>query len=231
MHILEKSAAFIGLHINATKTEYMCCNQDGSIETLNKTPLEKVDDFVYLSSNIASTEKDVLIRISKAWSTLDRLRTVWKSTLPEQIKKGFFRAVVESVLLYGSSAWTLTDRLENKLYRTYTRMLRAIVNIHWSTHPKKESLYGNLAQITSVIKERRARFAGHCDRNKDEVVSDLILWTPKHGKAKVGRPSKIYTKQLTEDADCQLEDLPRAMDDREYWRRRVNMVREIRPIR
>ena len=89
-HILEKSAAFIGLHVSATKTEYMCYNQDSTIETLNKILLKKIDDFVYLGSNIASTEKDVLIRISKAWSALDRLRVIWKSTLLEQIKKGFF---------------------------------------------------------------------------------------------------------------------------------------------
>ena len=230
MHVLEKLAAFIGLHVNATKTKYMYYNQDGAIETLNKVLLKKVDDFVYLGSNIASTEKDVLIRILKAWSALDRLRTIWKSTLAEQIKKSFFRAVVESVLLYGSSSWTPTKRLERKLNGTYTCMLCAILNIHWSAHPSKERLYGNLVQITSVIKERRTRFAGHCYRSKDEVVSDLILWTPKHGKAKVGRPSKTYTKQLTEDDDCQLEDLPRAMEDRQYWRGRVNMVRAIRPV-
>ena len=193
-------------------------NQDGTIETLNKTHLKKVDDFIYLGSNIASTEKDVLIRILKAWSALDRLRTIWKSALPEQIKKGFFRAIVESVLLYGSSAWTLTKRLENKLDETYRQMLRPILNIHYSTHASREHLYGNLAQITSAIKGRRTRFAGHCYRSKDEVVSDLILWTPKHGKAKVKLPSKTYNKQLTEDADCQLEDLPKAMEDREYWR-------------
>ena len=130
LHILEKSAVFIGLHVKGTKTEYMCYNQDGAIETLNKTLLKKVDDFVYLGSNFASTEKDVLIRISKAWSALDRLRTIWKSKPPEQIKKSFFRAVVELVLLYGSSAWTLTKRLENKLNGTYTCMIHAILNIH-----------------------------------------------------------------------------------------------------
>ena len=70
MHILEQSAAFIGLHVNATKTEYMCYNQDSTIETLNKTLLKQVDDFVYFGSNIASTEKNVLIRISKAWVVL-----------------------------------------------------------------------------------------------------------------------------------------------------------------
>ena len=90
MHILEESEAFIGLRVNAVKTEYMCYNQDGPIETLNKTPIKKVDDFVYLGSNIAFTEKDVLIRISKAWSALEQLRVIWKSTLSEQIKKGFF---------------------------------------------------------------------------------------------------------------------------------------------
>ena len=84
--------------------------------------------------------------------------------------------------------------------------------------------------MTSVIKERRGRFAGHCYRSKNEVANDLIRWTPKHGKAKIGRPSKTYIKQLTEDADCQLEDLPRAMEDREYWRGRVTMVQAIRPI-
>ena len=69
----------------------MCYNQDGPIETLNKTPIKKVDDFLYLGNNIAFTEKDVLIRISKAQSALDRLRAIWKFTLPEQIKKGFFQ--------------------------------------------------------------------------------------------------------------------------------------------
>ena len=71
LHILKKSAAFIGLHVNATKTKYMCYDQGSTTKTLNKTLLRKVDDFVYLSNNIASTEKDVLIRISKAWTALD----------------------------------------------------------------------------------------------------------------------------------------------------------------
>ena len=58
-------------------------------------------------------------------------------------------------------------------------MLHAILKIHWSTHPSKERLYGNLVQITLMIKERRTRFAGHYYKSKDEVVSDLILWTTK----------------------------------------------------
>ena len=91
---------------------------------------------------ISSTEKDDLIRISKILRDFDWLQTIWKSALPEQIKKDIFKAVVESVLLYGSFAWSLTKRLENKLNGTYTRLIRGILNI--STHPSKERLYGNL---------------------------------------------------------------------------------------
>ena len=54
----------------------------------------------------------------------------------------FFKAVVESVLLYGSFAWALTKRLENKFNGTYKRMIGAILDI--STHPSEERLYGNL---------------------------------------------------------------------------------------
>ena len=33
LHSLERATAVIGLHLNAHKTEYMCCNQTGDIST------------------------------------------------------------------------------------------------------------------------------------------------------------------------------------------------------
>ena len=43
LHILERAAADIGLHVNAHKTEYMCFNQTGDISTLNGSSLNLVD--------------------------------------------------------------------------------------------------------------------------------------------------------------------------------------------
>ena len=229
LHLLEESAAVIGLYTNATKTELMCYHQkDEPIKTINNLNLKKVNNFNYLGNSIASTEKDVLIHISKAWNALDKLNVIWKSNLNKQIKKNFFRAIVEKVLLYGSSSWTLTKKLESKLDGTYTRMLRAILNIHWSTHPTIALLYGDIPRISSILKETRTRFAY---RSKNEVISDLILWTPAHGKRKIGRPCKTYIDQLMEDTNCLPNDLPKAMEDREFWKDRVNMVRASRPIR
>ena len=57
LHSLERTAASIGLHVNAHKTEYMCYNQTGDISTLEGTPLKLVDKFTYLGSSVESTEK------------------------------------------------------------------------------------------------------------------------------------------------------------------------------
>ena len=51
--------------MNSDKTEFMCFNQDGAI-SLNDKSLKLVDEFIYLSSNISSTESDVNIHINKA---------------------------------------------------------------------------------------------------------------------------------------------------------------------
>ena len=72
---------------------------------------------------------------------------------------------------------------------------------------------------------RRTRDAGHhCWRSKDELVSDVLLWIPTYGQAKAGRPAWTYIQQLCEDTECNPEDLPEAMNDREKWR---EMVRDI----
>ena len=124
-----------------------------------------------------------------------------------------------------ATTWTLTKRLEKKLDGNYTRMLRAILNKSWRQHPTRRQLYGHLPPITKTIQVRRARSAGHCWRSKDELVSDVLLWTPTYGQAKAGRPTRTYIQQLCEDTGCNPEDLPEAMNDREKWRERVRDIR------
>ena len=110
------------------------------IQTIAGEQLKAVDSFTYLGSEIISTEKDVKIRKAKAWIALNKMDVVWKSVLPDDLKRSFFRATVESVLMYGATAWTLTKTLEARLDGTYTRMLRAVLNISWRRHPTKAQL-------------------------------------------------------------------------------------------
>ena len=104
-------------------------------------------------------------------------------------------------------------------------MLRAILNKSWQQHPTRHQLYGHLPPITKTIQVRRTRHAGHCWRSRDELIRDVLLWIPTHGRAKAGRPARTYIQQLCEDTGCCPEDLPRAMNDREEWRERVRDIR------
>ena len=148
LHSLERAAVGIG-YVNAHKMEYMCYNQTGDISTLDGTPIKLVDKFTYLGSSISSTEKYIDMRLTKAWTAINRLSIIWKSDLTDKMKRSFFQAAVASILLYGCSTWTLTKRLEKKLGRNYTRMLRAILNKSWRQHLTRHQLYGHHENYSS----------------------------------------------------------------------------------
>ena len=63
-------------------------------------------------------------------------------------------------------------------------MLRAILNKSRRQHPTRHQLYGHLPPITKTIQVRRTRHAGHCWRSRDELISDVLLWTPHMAEQK-----------------------------------------------
>ena len=199
----------------------MYFNQTGDISTLNGSSLKLVDKFTYLGSSVSLTETDINTRLAKACVAIDRLSVIWKSDLIDKMKRNFLQAVVVSILLYGCTTWTLTKRMEKKLDGNYTRMLRAILNKSYRQHHTKQQLYGHLPSITKTIQVRRTRHAGHCWRSRDELISNIVLWTPSHGQAKAGWPARTYIQQLCADTGCSHEDLPEMMADREGCRERV----------
>ena len=141
------------------------------------------------------------------------------------MKRSFFQAAVISILLYRCTTRTLTKRLEKELDGNYTRMLRAILNKSWRQHPTRHQLYGHLPPIMKTIQIRWTRHGGHCWRSRDELISDVLLWTPTYGQAKAGWPARTYIQQLCENTGWGPEDLPEAMNDREKWREIIKDIR------
>ena len=123
---------------------------------------------------------------------LDLRRYKTRHLQTNKMKRSLFQAAVVSILLYGCTTWMLTKRLEKKLDGNYIRMLRAILNKSQRQHPTRHQLYGHRLPITKTIQVRRTRHAGHCWRSRDELISDVLLWTPTYGRAKAGRPAQTY---------------------------------------
>ena len=70
--------------------------------------------------------------------------------------------------LYYSHAHTRT----HKYTRTHTYR-----HTHIHTHIYIY-IYGHLPSITKTIQVRQTWYAGHCWRSRDELVRDVLLWTP-----------------------------------------------------
>ena len=115
-----------------------------------------------------------MTRKGQAWNACNRLHHIWQSNIPRATKLSFFRACVESILLYGSETWTMKKALRAQLDGTYTRLLMRVQNISWREHKTKAEIYGDIPPISTIVARRRTRFAGHCFRAKDQLISDVI---------------------------------------------------------
>ena len=124
------------------------------------------------------------------------------------------------ILLYGFTTWALTKCLEKKLNRNCTRMLRAGFNKFWKQNFTKQPPYSHLPPIWQTIQVRRTRHSVHCWRNKDNLISDVLLWTRTRGRNGVGRLARTYWA----DSGSRFEDLPGTMKDRDRGRKRVREI-------
>ena len=107
-----------------------------NVRTMDGTQLDVVDDFKYFGPWAASTKHDIQIRRAQAWKVLHDMKKIWKSRLSPHLQRRVFVASVESVLLYGCEAWSLTVQMERNIDGVYTRMLRMVLNAPWEDTPK-----------------------------------------------------------------------------------------------
>ena len=133
--------------------------------------------------------------------------------------------LVKVTIWFGLVLWHINYCRLLNVKPIFIHINSSISNKSWQQHPTRHQLYGHLPPITKTIQVRRTRHAGHCWRSRDELIRDVLLWIPTHGRAKAGRPARTYIQQLCEDTGCCPEDLPRAMNDREEWRERVRDIR------
>ena len=76
-----------------------------------------------------------------------------------------------------------------------------------------------------MLKARRLKFIGHMWRRKEELVYQLLMWKPKQGTRKRGRPAITYVDQLRNNIGLSTEELKKAMEDCEIWKILVDGVR------
>ena len=173
---------------------YTICDTN-NCDYLPHLRLSKISNILDLGHSL----QDIKTRKALAWKACNKLTKIWKSNLPISANVKLFQATVESIQLYGFETWTVTTKIRKMLDGFYTRLLRSALDISWNAHMSNEQLYGDLPKVSDKIRKRRLQFAGHCVRSSGQVVSDLVLWKPIHGKRSVGRPIMTYVDLLYQD--------------------------------
>ena len=89
---------------------------------------------------VSSTEKDIDMRLMKAWTAIDKLLIIWKSNLTDKMKRSFFQAAVVSILLYGCTTWTLTKQLEEARRQLHKNVVSNIQQVLKATPHKAPTI-------------------------------------------------------------------------------------------
>ena len=217
----------VGLEINAGKTKVVTYNlPENTIIELEGNPLEKVDDFQYLGSYVGSTEKDLKHRKGKAWSAFWKLDNIWTSKADLTLKLKLFNSSVLSVLLYGSETWVLTPKLQKLLNSFYVTCLRIILGIDQEDHVTNDAVHrqAGTRPLTSTTQERQLRYLGHCLRRpQEDIITELALYYPSHGKRSRGRPQTMYLSYIAHLLQAAIniqpteEEIRSSAQDRKGW--------------
>ena len=86
-----------------------------------------------------------------------------------------------------------------------------ILNVHWSRKVTNEVLYRAIEKISTKIRRRFLKIAGHCLRIDDEVFSYLVLCEPTHGTRRWRGPPESYIRNLEREMRV-------AIMNRDIWR-------------
>ena len=90
---------------------------------------------------------------------------------------------------------------------------KARQQLHKNAASNLEQVLEAIPQKTPTIRPPTSHHENYPSR--DELISDVLLWTPTYNRAKAGRPARTNIQQLCEDMGCSPENLPEAMNDRE----------------
>ena len=213
---LESNGSKVGLVIISANP--VCDNQEHPsiifLKSLNIVSKE-ANNFKYLESYVSGGKKYFATGNAWTWITCNNLHTIWMSKLCEKIKITFFKACIETVLLYGYEKWMVSKQLQKWLNWTYTRCLMRVKNNEWTQHCTLDQIYDKLTMISDDAKARKTRFPAHYFKVKDEVNHDLIFYNLLHRQR--GRKPLAYPEIHVRDTNLPSYELKTVMEDRDYY--------------
>ncbi|PIK48416.1 hypothetical protein BSL78_14717 [Apostichopus japonicus] len=185
-------------------------------------------EFVYLGDKVSKDgggTEDIKNKIGKARSAFRNLGKIWTNgAIGRKTKLTLFKTLLRSVLLYGSEAWKVTKREEQKLDAFQFKDIRRILKIPWTELVSNDRIMQQIGinRISVEIRRRRWNWIGHIMRKETGNHARVAMeWAPE-GRRKVGRPKTTWRRTATKERDKNgwrsWSHVRRAAEDRQGWK-------------
>jgi hypothetical protein len=121
---------------------------------VDSSPIETVPKFKYLGRFLSFDDRDdiaILTNINKSrsrWGRCGRILSSVHST--PKVMAGFYLAVVQAILLYGSETWVLSPKSRQRLEAFHHRCARHMAHQHIRRLPNNTWIYPSSIDILNI---------------------------------------------------------------------------------
>ena len=188
------------LRVNVGKSKVMRCsrysNGDRIHVVLNGEPLDEVDCFKYLGSQVAADggcERDMVRRINEGYRAWGVLKSVLSNRgLGIKAKKCLYEGVSVPTALYGVKAWGMRSAERKKVNIHEMKCLRSLVGVSRMNRVRNEEVRrraGIERELSSRADQRVLRWFGHVERMDEYRMPRRVLMAEVSGGRIRGRLS------------------------------------------
>ena len=163
---------------------------------LNGEPLEEVDRFMYLGSQVAADggcERDVVQRMNEGYRAWGALKSVLSNrVLGIKAKKCLYERVIVPTALYGAEAWGMRSAERRKVNVLDMKCLKSIVGVSQMDRVGKEDVHrraGTETDLASRAIQRVLRWFGQMEIMNEYRMARRVLMAEVSGGRVRGRCS------------------------------------------
>ncbi len=122
-----------GLTMNLRKTKILSENSDQEAIKIKEKKIEIAEETSYLGQIIAfenRTEREINVRINKAWNKYWSLKSIFKGPFKNNEKSEIFNICIIPTLTYGCQTWPLKEKYLDRIRSTQNSIEHSILNVN-----------------------------------------------------------------------------------------------------
>ena len=182
-----------------TKSMAMCGNRIQRVKiVINDNIIEQVTDFKYLGYRISEGKNDLEDKLQTYKKINGAIRRHFEKQMNNETKLWIHNITAKAALKFGSEAWVLKKRWEQRLEAAQMKFLRHLLGITKLDNEKNQTIREKLG-VQNVVKEiiqYQQKWLQHLQRMDTNRIPKQSLEYRSKGRRNIGRPRKRWEDHL-----------------------------------